>query len=168
MKKILFLSMLFLAALMGSAQDLMVAYLDCDPPLANILNKPSGATVMQLSYDEIYIFTLTSPQDGWWKIEELWTAEEDETMSLTGSDTDEYWIHYSNLGVGTRNYGGECLTMRSDPDEEADIIFTFTQELTLMPIDIQNGWVKVQVDGYDIIGWIEAEWLCSNPLTNCC
>ena len=168
MKKILFLSMLFLTTLMGSAQDTMVAYLDCDPPLANILNKPSGATVMQLSYEEIYIFTLTSPQDGWWKIEELWTAEEDETMSLTGSDTGEYWIHFSNLGVGTRNYGGECLTLRADPDEEAEIIFTFTQELTLMPMDIQGDWIKVMVDGSDIIGWIEAEWLCSNPLTNCC
>jgi hypothetical protein len=47
-------------------------------------------------------------------------------------------------------------------------VFTFDKEMLLMPLDIHGDWVKVQVDGYDIIGWIEAEWLCSNPLTNCC
>ena len=27
---------------------------------------------------------------------------------------------------------------------------------------------EIGCDGYDIVGWIENEWLCSNPLTNCC
>ena len=114
------------------------------------------------------MFVLTTPQDGWWKILEIWTAEDDEPVSMTGSDTGEYWIHYSNLGIGTRNYGGQCLALRTAPDEEADIVYRFTQELELMPLDIQGDWVQVKVDGYDIVGWIEAEWLCSNPLTNCC
>ena len=168
MKKIVFLLIMFLTALAGSAQDTLIAYFMGDASMTNILNKPMGATVMQLSYDDMYIFILSSPQDGWWKIEEMSKVEEEEPVSMTGSDTGEYWIHYSSLGIGTRNYGGQCLTLRAAPDEEADIVYSFTKELELMPMDVQGDWVKVMVDGEDIVGWIEAEWLCSNPLTNCC
>ena len=168
MKKILLLSALFLTAFTGNAQETLVAYFSGDAPMTNILNKPMGATVMQLPYDLICVFSLTSPQDGWWMIEEIWPVEEDEAPSMTDSDTGEYWIHYTDLGLGTRNYGGQCLTLRAAPDEEAEVVFSFTQELELMPMDIQDGWVMVMVDGTDITGWIEAEWLCSNPLTNCC
>ena len=170
MKKIVLLAVLLVTAFtVGAQEKMLIAFLDCDPPCSSILNKPSGATVMTLSYDEPYLFTLSSPQDGWWKINDLWNAADDEdTTSLAGSDTGEYWIHYSALGLGTSNYGGQELHLRAAPDPEADIVFTFNQELMLMPLDVQGDWVKVKVDGDDIIGWIEAEWLCSNPLTNCC
>ena len=170
MKKIVLLAVLLVTAFTVDAQEkMLIAFLDCDPPCSSILNKPSGATVMTLPYDEPYMFTLSSPQDGWWKINDLWNAADDEdTTSLVGSDTGEYWIHFSVLGLGTSNYGGQELHLRAAPDLEADIVFTFNQELMLMPLDVQGDWVKVKVDGDDIIGWIEAEWLCSNPLTNCC
>lgn len=170
MKKIVLLAVLLVTAFtVGAQEKMLIAFLDCDPPCSSILNKPSGATVMTLPYDEPYMFTLSSPQDGWWKINDLWNAADDEdTTSLVGSDTGEYWIHFSVLGLGTSNYGGQELHLRAAPDPEADIVFTFNQELMLMPLDVQGDWVKVKVDGDDIIGWIEAEWLCSNPLTNCC
>lgn len=170
MKKIVLMTVLLVTAFTASAQEIMLmAYLDCDPPMAYILNKPSGATVMTLPCDEPYLFTLTSPQDGWWKINDLCNAADDEDpTSLAGSDTGEYWIHYSALGLGTSNYGGQELYLRAAPHQDADIIFTFNQELTLMPLDIEGDWIKVKVDGCDVIGWIENEWLCCNPLTNCC
>ena len=170
MKRIIIFAVVFFTALAGSAQAMMIAYLSTDELTTNILNKPSGATVMTLSSEECYIFSLTSPTDGWWKIEEICNAvdDEDPAAALTGSDTGEYWIHYSALGLGTRNYGGQTLTLRAAPDENADAVFTFDTELEVMPIDVQGDWVQVMVDGYYIIGWIEAEWLCNNPLTNCC
>ena len=170
MKKIVLLTILFVTAFtVGAQEKSLIAYLDCDPPCSYILNKPSGSTVMTLSYDEPYIFSLSSPQDGWWKISDIWNAADDEdTTSLVGSDTGEYWIHFSALGLGTSNYGGQELNLRAAPDPEADIVFTFNKELMLMPLDFEGDWVKVKVDGYDIVGWIENEWLCSNPLTNCC
>ena len=169
MKRIIILAVVFFTALAGSAQATMIAYLSNDELTTNILNKARGATAMTLSSEVAYIFTLTSPTDGWWKIEEIFNAEDDEdpTAVLTGSDTGEYWIHYSALGLGTRNYGGQSLTLRADPDEDAEIVFTFDNELEVMPLDVEGDWVQVMVDGYGIIGWIEAEWLCSNPLTNC-
>ena len=170
MKRIIIFAVVFFTALAGSAQAMMIAYLSNDELTTNILNKPSGATAMTLSSEVPYLFSLTSPTDGWWKIEGIWNAEDDEdpTAVLTGSDTGEYWIHYSALGLGSRNYGGQTLSLRADPDEEADVIFTFDDELVVMPLDVQDDWVQVMVDGYGIIGWIEAEWLCDNPLTNCC
>ena len=115
------------------------------------------------------IFYLTTPQDGWWKVLEIWrVGDDDSEVVLEGSDTGEYWIHHLALGLATRNYGQEELYLREAPDEGAKVIYTFNKELLLMPLDVQGDWVKVKVDGYDIIGWIEAEWLCSNPLTNCC
>lgn len=170
MKKIVLLTVMFMVALTACAQETMlIAYLNCDPPYSYILNKPSGATVIMLSYDEPYIFSLTSPQDGWWKINDLWNAANDEDSTLlVGSDTGEYWIHFSALGLGTSNYGGQELHLRAAPNQNAEIVFTFNQELMLMPLDFDGDWVKVKVEGYDIVGWIENEWLCSNPLTNCC
>ncbi|MBQ6080252.1 MAG: hypothetical protein IJK93_08250 [Muribaculaceae bacterium] len=169
MKKILLITILFVTALAASAQDTISAYLSCDPPMAYILNKPRGATVMTLSYEKSYVFSLTSPQEGWWKIVEFWNAEDDEdTTVLEGSDTGEYWIHYTALGLGTRNYGGQEIFLRAEPDEDAAIVYTTNREIELMPMDVRGDWVKVMVDGQDIEGWIEAEWICSNPLTNCC
>ena len=149
---------------------MMTAYISDDDPtgLTNIRNKPMGAAVLKLKSDDIHIVSLTSPQDGWWKILELWTVEDDVTASLKGSDTGEYWIHYSVLGIGTRNYGGQCLMLRDAPSEDANVVYSITKELELKPMDVDGDWVKVKVDGYDIVGWIEAEWLCSNPVTNCC
>lgn len=175
MKKLFVLMSLLAVAFAAHAQDTISAFLTSNPPMTRILNKPMGAKVMTLDYyncgeeenGEVYIMSVASPQDGWWKIVELWTIEDDVTSSLTGSDTSEYWIHYSDLGLNTRNYGGQEIYLRDAPDEDANIVYTTDEEIELKPMDIQGDWVKVKVDGYDIVGWIEAEWLCSNPLTNC-
>lgn len=169
MKKIVLLTILFVTAFtVGAQEKMLIAYLYGDSS-SYILNKPSGATVMTLPYDEPYMFSLSSPQDGWWKIHDLWNAADDEDpTSLAGSDTGEYWIHFSDLCLGSSNYGGQELHLRAAPHQDADIVFTFNQELILMPLDFEDDWVKVMVDGSDIVGWIENEWLCSNPLTNCC
>ncbi len=158
MKKIFVLVALLITAFSISAQDMLEAMLTDSDETTNIRSTPGGNVVMKLNSGKddsmkAYVFMLTSPQNGWWKIDDLWNAADDEEETvLQGSDTGEYWIHYSVLGVDTRNYGGQELY----------------QELTLMPIDVQGDWVKVKVSGFDVIGWIEVEWLCSNPLTNCC
>ena len=37
----------------------------------------------------------------------------------------------------------------------------------LRPVDIRGNWVKVKTIDGKHTGWIESEWLCGNPLTNC-
>ena len=174
MKKILTMVVMLVTAFSISAQDMLEAMLKDADKTTNIRNSPGGSVAMKLNSGnddsmKAYVFMLTSPLNGWWKIVNLWNAVDDEEETvLQGSDTGEYWIHYSVLGVDTRNYGGQELYLRDGPDEDANIVFTFTQELTLMPLDVKDDWAKVKVQGFDIVGWIELEWLCSNPLTNCC
>ena len=181
MRRLFFFAMMIVTSLVNVAQDtteaadasiddMLTAFLADEGQGTDILNKARGATVLTLSSDNEYVINVTAAQDGWWKILEIWQVggDDDSEVVLEGSDTGEYWIHHSALGLGTRNYGYQELSLRDAPEEEANVVFTFNEELVLMPLDIQGDWVKVKVDGYDIVGWIEAEWLCSNPLTNCC
>ena len=168
MKNLLFLTVMFATAFAAGAQDQFSAFLSDDDTIANICNRPSGEAVITLSGEELYMFDLVTPCDGWWRVVSFCNPENyDEDTSLEGSDTDEYWIHYSLLGIYTRNYGGETLHLRSAPDEEADVVASFNEEMLFRPMDMQGDWVKVKLDNTDIVGWIEVEWLCSNPLTNC-
>ena len=86
---------------------------------------------------------------------------------LKGSTTG-YWIHYSVLGMGTRNYGKEKLTLRQSPNAKSAAVYSFTKEIVLRPMDIKGDWVKVKTIDGKYTGWIEADWLCGNSLTNCC
>jgi len=175
MKKVLLLIIVLLSSAAAVAQEAVEAdawmsvYLSDSDVTTNIRNSPRGKIAMTLSCDAEYMLNLTTPQNGWWKIHDIWqVGDDDKEITLQGSDTGEYWIHYSVIGVGTRNYGGQCLTLRAAPNENAKSVYTFTDEIILCPMDIQGDWVKVKVPNTNIIGWIEAEWLCSNPLTNCC
>ena len=69
---------------------------------------------------------------------------------LKGSATG-YWIHYSVLGMGTRNYGGQTLYIRQSPSANAPVVFKFKEEEILRPMDIKGDWVKVQT--YD--DWVD-------------
>ena len=105
---------------------------------------------------------------GWWKLAEKPSyAEEDVDIPLQPSATG-YWIHYSTVGFGTRNYGGQTLHLRKSPDDKAPITYSFSKELTLHPIGVQGDWVKVKTSDGKHSGWIEMDWICANPLTNCC
>ncbi len=105
---------------------------------------------------------------GWWKLAEKPSyAEEDVDIPLQPSATG-YWIHYSMVGFGTRNYGGQTLHLRKSPDDKAPITYSFSKELTLHPIGVQGDWVKVKTSDGKHSGWIEMDWICANPLTNCC
>jgi hypothetical protein len=168
MKKVLFFTLLFVTALAAGAQNTFTAFLWDNDDVSNVRDRPKGKVVMSLSADEPYTFDLTTPRNGWWRIESFWNpANADEDTSLEGSSTGEYWIHYSVIAVGTRNYGGEDVYLRAAPDEDANVVAVFNEEVILRPMDISGDWVKVKLDNTEIVGWIEVEWLCGNPLTNC-
>ncbi len=169
MKKILLIAILFATALTAGAQSTFTAFLSDDDVMTSIRNSPKGAAVIWLSSEDFYVFDLATPRNGWWRVVSFWNAENyDEDTSLEGSNTGEYWIHYSVLAVDTRNYGGQTIYLRAAPDEDAAVVAQYDEEMRFRPVDIQGDWVKVKLDNTDIVGWIEAEWLCSNPLTNCC
>ena len=79
-----------MVALGASAQDTMTAILWDSDAKTNIRNKPSGAVVMTLSAENPYVLNLTTPQNGWWRVLDLWNAADDlDPTILANSDTGE-------------------------------------------------------------------------------
>jgi len=149
------------------AQSLGVFTADNSGKFTNVRNAPKGKVIDKIPTSECAMMGVEKPTNGWWKIIGNTYDTGDNEGKLKGSATG-YWIHYSVLGVGTRNYGGQTLYIRQSPSANAPVVFKFKEEEILRPMDIKGDWVKVQTYDGKYTGWIEAEWLCGNALTNCC
>jgi hypothetical protein len=169
MKKKLFVLMTLMAWLsVGvNAQSLGVYIDDNNGPYTNIRNAPKGKVIDKIPTKEIAMIGVEKPTNGWWKIIGTTYDTGDKEGVLKPSATG-HWIHYSVLGMGTRNYGGQTLYLRKNPSATAPVVYTFKDEILLRPIDIKGDWVKVQTSDGKYTGWIEEEWLCGNALTTCC
>jgi SH3-like domain-containing protein len=77
----------------------------------------------------------------------------------------EGWIHGSVIGVDTRNYGGQTLELLDSPINGNVVGEIKEQVYGLKLKDICGRWVQVDYKG--IVGWIDSNWLCGNPLTTC-
>lgn len=164
-----FLTIIFvLTAFVFSANAQLRVFIDDnDGPFTNIRNAPKGKVVSKVSATSGIMLTVLYQKNGWWYIDgnDYWDPETD-TGYFAGSTTG-YWIHSSVLAVGTRNYGGEKLSLRKSPASNAPVIFSFKDERLLRPSDIRGSWVKVKTYDGKHEGWIEDEWLCGNSVTNC-
>jgi len=171
-KKLFSLSVMLFFALLCNAQALGVFIFDKDGPYSNVRNSPNnGKVVDRIPVDASAMLGVENPVNGWWRIVgDCYDAigEEDfEEFKLKGSTTG-YWIHYSVIAVGTRNYGGQHLSLRAEPKANSRVVYTIKEETTVRPVEIKGDWVKVKtIDGKGF-GWIEADWLCGNSVTNCC
>ena len=172
-----FTAAILLHFLSSHAQTIDVYIVDNNGPYTNIRNTPNkGKVVDRISVNVCAMLSLEKPTNGWWRIVgdsyEAITDEENSDSDfkkyhLKGSSTG-YWIHYSVIGLGTRNYGGQHLPLRAEPHQTSAVTYTLKEEQIVRPVNVKGDWVKVKtIDGKGI-GWIEAKWLCSNPLTNCC
>lgn len=169
MKKKLFVLLMMMTCLsIGvSAQSLGVFTYDNSGKFTNVRNAPKGKVVDKIPTEVCAMIGVEKPTNGWWKIIGDTYDTGDDEGTLKGSTTG-YWIHYSVLAMGTRNYGGQTLYIRQSPSASAPVVYKFKKEIQLRPMDIKGEWVKVQTFDGKFTGWIEAEWLCGNSLTNCC
>lgn len=170
-KKLFSLSVMLLFALLCNAQSLGVFIFDSDGPYTNVRNKPSGKVVDKIPVNASAMLVVETPKNGWWRVVgDCYDAigEGDfEEFELKGSTTG-YWIHYSCLGVGTRNYGGQHLKLYSEPTTRSSVVYTIKEETVVRPVEIKGEWVKVKTSDGKGFGWIQVEWLCGNSVTNCC
>lgn len=170
MKKLfLFLTLFFSCEMFmfsqGMESDYLSVYLlDHDGDVTNIRATPSGKVIQTLSNKEDYTITVCEFQNKWWYICRPIECVEGNPIVLpeTGG-----WIHSSVLCVSSRNYGGEKLSLRKTPDDKAEIVYSFSNETQFRPLERKGLWVKVMTIDKKYQGWIEASWLCGNPVTNC-
>lgn len=169
MKKKLFVLLMMMTCLsVGvSAQSLGVFTYDNSGKFTNVRNAPKGKVVDKIPTEVCAMISVEKPTNGWWKMVDNSYDTGDDEGTLKGSTTG-YWIHYSVLAMGTRNYGGQTLYIRQSPSASAPVVYKFKKEIQLRPMDIKGEWVKVQTTDGKYTGWIEEEWLCGNSLTNCC
>ena len=167
-KTFLALAAFVLCTIAAHAQSIGVYLSDSKGPYTNIRNAPGGAIVDKLPVNEDFIFVVEEPRNGWWKIQDgVCEPMDGDAKKLKGS-RNGYWIHYSVIGVSTSNYGGERLSLRQSPSSKATVVYSFKEEILLRPLDAKGEWVKVKTKDGKLTGWIEMEWLCGNPVTNCC
>lgn len=172
MKKLL---MGLLMAIMGcaemNAQTLSVYIHDNVGKFTNVRQQPNGKVADRIPVNASAMLEVETPKNGWWRIVgncyDGILKDDFEVVKLKGSKTG-YWLHYSCIGVSTRNYGGQHLFLRNSPTAKARVVYTIKEETVLRPVEIKGDWVKVKTVDGKATGWIEREWLCGNSVTNCC
>lgn len=138
-----------------------------DKSATNVRNAPNGKVIGKVDKPGSYSLTVFNPQNGWWQILNNVIFED-----MEGEDNFEFeedaWIHYSVLGIGTRNYGGESIPLYAAPGEDSAVVGRITEtDATVRPLDVSEDgeWVKIKWN--DVTGWIDTYWLCANTLTTC-
>ncbi|MBK6936446.1 MAG: hypothetical protein IPH18_05855 [Chitinophagaceae bacterium] len=79
-------------------------------------------------------------------------------------------MHYSVLAVRTRNYANQKLNVYASPDKTSKIAGIIKEETEVRFTKFNKGYVFIRFTdnkGKKVEGWIEKEWLCGNPVTNC-
>ncbi len=167
MKKLIFSTALMLMAVASRAQSIGVYIYDNDGDFTNIRNAPKGKIVFKLPSREGVMIGVDKVVNGWWHLVSNKAYSGDFDYTISGSTTG-YWIHSSVIAVGTRNYGGQKITLFKEPSEKSAAIFSFTGERQLRVLDMKGEeWVKVRTIDGKYTGWVDRNWLCGNSLTNC-
>lgn len=142
-------------------------YLDGHAGAIEIMDSPSEKrnVIMTLPAQSVCQLVVNGVSNQWWFVASKISMiePEEKLLELPG----EGWIHSSALAVSTRNYGGEKLTFRENPEADAKEVYSFTEEIVLKPIDMSGEWVKVKTGDGAHEGWIEAAMLCGNAVSNC-
>ena len=161
------IAVMLLLSMVGRAQGLTVFIVDNDGDWTNLRNAPKGKVVYKLPAHEGVMINIEHVENGWWKLGSTTGYAGDFEYNFKGSTTG-YWIHWSVIAIGTRNYGGGKITLRKEPSAKSAAVFSFTNERNLRVLDIKGDWVKVRTLDGKYTGWMEDIWVCGNSLTNCC
>lgn len=147
---------------------------DDNGSVTNFRNTPGGKVVLTASTEGSHGMNVVEASNGWLRLDNasFYSMDEDENAIQTEGGRirnykGELWIHWSVTGVNSRNYGHQRLVLREYPNECASPSFAFTDEMLFRVVDVTEGWAKVRTLDKKHEGWIEEEWLCGNPVTNC-
>ena len=128
-----------------------------------LYDAPKGKTVCTLEEKGEYMFSVCSPKNGWWRICSKINTGEASEIEVSAPT----WIYYSELAVRTRNYGAQTLSLYAAASTTSKVLYTFSSELLLRPMEIHGDWCKVQTIDAKYTGWIQQRWLCGNAVTTC-
>lgn len=141
-------------------------------PYTNIRNAPGGEVILKLpheSEDDYFILEIDQYVSGWFRIKGTINGKTDYEIP----PGEEGWIHHSVISAGSRNYGNQPIHFYEEPNEDTEVNVVLDYESSLIIYEACGEWVRCSYYDYETGdkvegGWIKTEWLCGNPLTNCC
>lgn len=146
------------------------AYLyDPGEEYTNIRVSPNGKILKALPWNDgeaEYMIHIVASDGDWFKIESPIIGI-DEDFNIKGHFA---WVHSSVIAFDTRNYGGQEISLYTNPNDKGRRENSFNKELGgLRPLKGCGDWVFIntEIDGLTYRGWIKTKWICGNPLTNC-
>jgi len=148
--------------------DIVEAYISDSSKLpTNVRATPSGDIITKLAHGEDYMLKIVDKKGRWFKVEYINTPEA--SIALPNN---EGWIHGSVIGFETRNYGGEKIDIRSHPKRGVIHSFSDLKQVKLVDyMDYEEIIYFAKIEYFDhgekLIGWVDIDNLCGNPLTTC-
>lgn len=132
----------------------------------NIRKDPGGEILVALEKGGEYMVEIIGQKNSWFKINKIYVFDVD-AVDIPGKIG---WMHYSVLAVRTRNYADQKLNVYSSPDKTSKIVGVIKIETEVRFTKIYNDYLLIRFTdskGKNIEGWINKDWLCGNPVTNC-
>ena len=136
----------------------------------NVRLNPNGKVKVRLTRDVfIPCFQLADYNNGWWHVVACSDAEGTEEADAICSKAVGGYIHYSCVAVESSNYGQQTIGLRAKPSAKSKVLWSTKEVIVLRPTGVSRDgkWWRVKTEDGKHEGWIQVEWLCLNPLTNC-
>ena len=133
--------------------------IDKDPQGLNVRTKPNSESeiigtlplyteVDVLEYQGDWIFI--SPID-----------PEEQGINFKG----EGWVYASLLGLNTRGYNSNSVSLYAEPNKTSDIVGKVESSIAVTMVSCSGEWVKIRQESLE--GWLEPEEQCAAALTSC-
>ena len=133
--------------------------IDKDPQGLNVRKEPNseGEIIGTLPlYTEVDVFKY---QDNWFFVAPI-------DPELQGVDfKGEGWVYASLLGLNTRGYDNDSVSLYAEPNETSDVLGHVESSSAVTMISCSGEWVKVRQESLE--GWLEPEEQCAAALTSC-
>ena len=150
------------APLPPAACDVEAYVVDPDPKGLNVRDAPGArgraVAVIPLDEDGTVVHLVASSPNGWVQIDRA------ETIGGTVVFDKKGWVSGNMLGTETRGYGTRGVKLRGE-GRPGKVLGTIPPE-TEVRLAGCNG-VRVKVKHRSLVGWLEREDQCPNPVTLC-
>lgn len=118
-----------------------------DKDSTNIRDKVKGKVVLKIGGTPV--LGLSSPNKGWWKIEDSGTLG---SGVLKGSSTG-YWIHGSVVRIKLTSTNGNSVSLKTSPADNAEVAVSVSKDDALIPVDQKDCWVNLKTENGKSSGW---------------
>ncbi|MDB2462728.1 hypothetical protein N9W61_01325 [Algibacter sp.] len=133
------------------------AYIDDKDDYSNIRESPSGSIVLKLNntYGYGYTLNIIGYEKGWLKINGISGVDAYEISNFEG------WIHGSIVGAGTTH----DIELLDKPNSKTKIGTLKGEQDAFKIKEVYCEWIKVDCNG--LVGWVQSNKICGNPVTTC-